>query len=205
MIIGITETASGAHWAQQTLDITWEFVKKVTAPAALPENEEAFAALQRKLKRLNIGNPPCQPYSPLTNKISGNRYKLASGKFTPFAGNFMSGEQPDNIAAFTLDFDCYGCVWQIETEGGRKETIRISTGGTRFTNLIGKPEDMHQLYLCDGLWTAPDTFEMHCRWLETCLEDTFVLKFADDKIEIDASNNSPWKIPGDPIAAELAK
>ncbi len=205
MMIGITETASGAHWAQQTLDITWEFVNKVTAPEALPENEEAFAALQRKLKRLNIGNPACQPYSPLTDKISGNCYKLVSGKFTPFAGNFMSGEQPDNIAAFTLDFDCYGCVWHIETEGGRKESIRISTGGTRFTNLIGKPEDMHQLYLCDGLWTASDTFQMHCRWVETCLEDTFVLKFVGDKIEIDASNNSPWKIPGDPIVAELVK
>ncbi|MCF0114825.1 MAG: serine hydrolase, partial [Erysipelotrichaceae bacterium] len=30
MIISITETAIGAHWAQSTLDITWDFIAKVT-------------------------------------------------------------------------------------------------------------------------------------------------------------------------------
>ena len=72
--------------------------------------------------------------------------------------------------------------------------------------MLGSLEDVNQLYLCDGLWTAPDTFEMHCRWLETCLEDTYVLKFAEDRIEITASNNSPWKMMGqEPVVAELVK
>lgn len=206
MIIGITETAAGAHWAQTTLDITWEFVKKVTSQTPLEENGTAWNALQRKLSRLNIGNPPCQPFSPLTKTVSGNTYRLTSGLFTPFGGNFMSGEKPDNIARFSLNFDIYGCVWQLETESGRQETIRVSTGGTRFTNLLGKPENVNQLYLADGFWSAPDTFVMHCRWLETCLEDVYTLKFVDDGIEIEASNNSPFRMKGgDPIRAELVK
>lgn len=206
MIIGITETAPGAHWAQTTLDITWDFVGKVTAQAPLEENKDAFSALQRRLNRLNIGNPPCQPFSSMVSRITGNTYRLASGLFTPFAGNFMSGQKPDNIQRFRLDFDVYGCVWTFETESGRKETVRVSTGGTRFTNLLGKSSDVNQLYLADGYWSKPDTFEMHCRWLETCLEDTYVLKFAEDNIEITADNNSPWKMPfGDTIVAELVK
>jgi hypothetical protein len=206
MMIGITETAAGAHWAQDTLDITWEFVAKVTAQNALPEDEAAQGALKRKLSRLNIGNPPCQPYSPLTKTVSGQTYRLVSGNFTPFAGNFMSGQKPDNLASFSLDFDVYGCVWNLTTLSGRKESIRVGTTGTRFTNILGKLEDVNQLYLADGYWSAEDTFEMHCRWVETCLEDTYVLKFEGDKIHITASNNSPWKFMGqEPVVAELVK
>lgn len=206
MIIGITETAAGAHWAQSTLDITWEFVAKITSQDALPENPEAQDALRRKLSRLNIGNPPCQPYSPLTKQVSGNTYALVSGVFTPFVGNFMSGKGPDNIKKFSLDFDVYGCVWGLETASGRKESVQVSTNGSRFSNLLGTLKDEHQLYLCDGWWRSADTFEMHCRWVETCLEDTYVLKFDGDEIHITASNNSPWNMMGkEPIVAKLVK
>ena len=206
MIIGITETAAGAHWAQSTLDITWDFAAKVTSCDVLPENQEAYTALKRKLSRLNIGNPPCQPFSPLAKQVSGNTYELISGTFTPFAGNFMNGQGPDNIRQFSLDFDVYGCIWNLETVSGRKESVRISTSGTRFSNLLGTSEDVNQLYLCDGWWPEEDAFEMHCRWVETCLEDTYVLKFDGDHIHITASNNSPWNMMGkEPVAAKLVK
>lgn len=206
MIIGITETAVGAHWAQSTLNITWDFVEKVTSREALPENPEAQDVLKRKLSRLNIGNPPCQPFSPMTKKVSGNTYELSSGTFTPFAGNFMNGQAPDNIKCFSLTFDVYGCIWYLETESGRKESIRVSTSGTRFSNLLGTPEDINQLYLCDGWWPEPDTFEMHCRWLETCLQDVYTLRFVGDDIEITAGNNSPFKMMSDDtIRAKLIK
>jgi len=205
MIIGITETAVGAHWAQSTLNITWDFVEKITATEALPENVEDYEALQCRLSRLNIGNPPCSPFSTYVERVSGRKYKMASGHFTPFAGNFMTGEGPDDITEFSLDFDVYGCVWNFVTASGRKEAIRVSTGGTRFTNLLGKISDVNQLFLCDGCWTADDTFEMHCRWLETCLQDVYELQFTDGGINITASNNSPFKMMGgDPITAVLA-
>ena len=76
MIIAITETAVGAHWAQSTLDITWDFVEKIAVHGALPENPGAYDALQRKLARLNIGNPPCQPYSPKVPEIAGKTFVI---------------------------------------------------------------------------------------------------------------------------------
>ncbi|MDY4489792.1 MAG: serine hydrolase [Candidatus Faecousia sp.] len=202
MIIGITETAVGAHWAQSTLDITWDFVRRVVAPEALPENPEAHLALQARLARLNIGNPPCQPFSPLVKEISGKTYRMTGGCFTPFAGNFMTGEKPDAIRDFRLDFDCYGCVWNFETASGRREAVRVATNGTRFTNVLGTLEDVNQLYLCDGFWPEENVFQMHCRWLETCLQDVYTLRFEGSRVTITAENNSPfqWKKP-EPITA----
>ena len=205
MLIAITETAPGAHWAQSTLNITWDFVEKVTAPGPLPEDPEAAAALERKLARLNIGNPPCQPFSPKVAEISGRTFRMDSGHFTPFAGNFMTGEGPDDIVTFSLDFDDYGCTWRFETKSGRKEAIRVGTGGARFTNVLGKAEDCTQLYLCDAYWPEKDAFELHCRWLETCLMDTYRLRFAPDgAVAIEASNNSPFQFgKKEPIAARM--
>lgn len=44
---------------------------------------------------------------------------------------------------------------------------------------------------------------MHCRWLETCLEDVFTLTFDGDAVRIEAVNNSPFPMFGkkDTIAA----
>ena len=205
MIIAITETAVGAHWAQSTLDITWDFVEKIAVHGALPENPGAYDALQRKLARLNIGNPPCQPYSPKVPEIGGKTFVMDSGHFTPFTGNFMTGEGPDDIVRFAFDFDVYGFVWRFETASGRKEAVRVATGGTRFQNILGKPSDCTQLYLCDAYWPEENVLEMHCRWLETCLQDTYRLRFGKDgKVEIEASNNSPFLFGKvEPITAHM--
>lgn len=205
MIIAITETAVGAHWAQSTLDITWDFVEKIAVHGALPENPGAYDALQRKLARLNIGNPPCQPYSPTVPEIAGKTFVMDSGHFTPFTGNFMTGEGPDDIVRFAFDFDVYGFVWRFETVSGRKEAVRVATGGTRFQNILGQPSDCTQLYLCDAYWPEKDVLEMHCRWLETCLQDTYRLRFGKDgRVEIEASNNSPFLFGKvEPITAHM--
>ena len=202
--IAITETAVGAHWAQSTLNITWDFVEKIKGDEALPEDPEAYDKLCRKLRTLNIGNPECQPFSPLTEKISGKTYHVSSGTVTPFGGNFMTGLKADGIRTFFLNFDDYGLVWKFETDGGRQESIRFSTSGTRFTNLLGKPEDLTQLYLGDAYWKEDNVLVMHGRWVETCIQDTYTLTFDGNQITIDADNNSAWKF-GDkePIKAEV--
>lgn len=204
MEISITETAVGAHWAQSTLNITWDFVEKISSEGPLPADDEAFDTLQRKLARLNIGNPECQPFSPTVEKISGKRFKLDSGVFTPFAGNFMIGTKADGITEFSLDFDDYGLVWDFVTASGRAERIRFATSGTRFSNLLGEPSDLTQLYLGDAFWKEENVLVMHGRWLETCLEDVYTLTFSGNKVTIEADNNSAWKFgEPEPIVAHI--
>ena len=208
MLIAINETAVGAHWAQSTLDITWRFVEKITDSSPLPEDEVTLKALRSRMARLNIGNPPCQPYSPLAAKISGRTYKLESGHFTPFSGNFMTGAGPDDIASFGLDFDAYGCIWRLETRSGRKEALRVSTQGTHKVGEPGALDRTTSLYLCDGWWPEDNVFELHGRWVETCLEDVYRLTFSPDgKVEITAKNNSPfrWGEPEPIVAVEAGQ
>ena len=203
MEIAITETAVGAHWAQSTLNITWDFVEKITDAASLPQDDEGYDALCRKLQRLNIGNPECQPFSPLVKEIDGKKFAVKTGIFTPFAGNFMIGSKPDGIKTFALNFDDYGFVWDFETESGRQEKIRVSTNGTRFSNLLGTHDDFTQLYLADAFWKQDDELIIHGRWVETCIEDVYTLKFTGDSIDIKADNNSAFKFrEPEPIRAE---
>ena len=193
MEIAITETAVGAHWAQSTLDITWDFVEKIKEEGPIAQDDEGFDKLTRKLARLNIGNPPYNPFSPTVEKIDGKKIKVDSGVVTPFGGNFMIGTGPDAIAEFTLNFDDYGVVWDFVTQSGRKEAIRFATSGTRFSNLLGKKEDLTQLYLGDAYWKDEKTLVLNGRWLETCLLDTYTLTFNENKVTIESDNNSAWK------------
>ncbi|MBR4692758.1 MAG: serine hydrolase [Oscillospiraceae bacterium] len=206
MIIAITETAPGAHWAQNTLDLTWDFAAKVTADGPLPEDPVGEKLLADVLSSLSIGNPPYGPDSPTAERISGRTFRMTSGVFGPFGGNFMSGEGPDPIKEFSFTFDAYGCIWRMAAASGRQETVRVGTRGVRMTNVLGKPEDCTQLYLAHGAWTAEDTFELRCRWLETCLEDVYTMKFEGKGVSITAANNSPFQFGGQPpaITAEMA-
>ena len=206
MEIAINETAVGAHWAQSTLNITWDFIEKIKDDAPLPEDPEAYAKLQRKLNRLNIGNPKCQPFSPCVAAVSGKEYKITSGNFTPFGGNFMIGTLPDGIERFKLDFDDYGFVWDFVTKSGRAEKIRFSTNGVRFSNLIGKKEDLTQLYLGDAYWKEDNVLVMNGRWAETCIQDTYTLTFEGNKVSVVADNNSAWKFGNPaPICGETTE
>jgi hypothetical protein len=193
MEIAITETAVGAHWAQSTLNITWDFIEKITDAETLPADDETYEELQRKLHTLNIGNPECQPFSPLVKEICGKKYEILTGNITPFGGNFMSGQGPDSIKEFSFDFDDYGFLWNIRTASGREEKIRFSTNGVRFSNLLGNPEDMTQLYLGDAYWKEDNVLVLHGRWVETCIQDIYTFTFDGDRIKIDTDNNSAWK------------
>lgn len=203
MEIAITETAVGAHWAQSTLNITWDFIEKITEDGEIEDNPEDYDRLCRKLNTLNVGNPECQPFSPLLDRINGQKYELTSGVFTPFTGNFMTGKGPDNIKTFEFEFDDYGYVLKVETISGRKENIRFSTNGTRFSNLLGSKEDLTQLYLGDAHFEGDNRLVMHGRWVETCMTDVYTMTFEDDKVVITADNNSAWKFrKPEPIEAK---
>lgn len=201
LIIAITETAVGAHWAQATLDITWDFLKAFDA-----EQNDAAAceALPRRLRSLNTPNPDYAPYSPKISEISGKEYKVVSGVLSPEIASFMGRSRVIRAERFSLNFDNYGCVWNITTPEGDKEAIRIATYGGRFTNCVKSPEDQTQLVAASGAWIREDTFEITCRWIETCLTKKLQLTFTDTGVEIEQDSNSAFKPPkGEDIRAEL--
>ena len=204
MIIAINETAAGAGPAQHTLDLTWEFINRIGSRDPLPQDPEAAEQLRRRLSRLNIGNPDSSPLSGAANEISGRSYQVVSGGFGPYRGNIMSGEAPDPIRSFQLDFDQDGCLWTYITQSGKNESVRVGMRGERFSNLIGSPDDPTRLYLCSGLWTDEREFRLVCRFAESCVEDRYTLRFEDDTVHIFAENNSAFRGP-EPVRIEAVR
>ena len=201
MIIAINETASGAGPAQHTLDLTWDFVSTVGAASPLPPDPVNAARLEKRLRRLNIGNPEVQPESPLCSAVSGKRFSVVSGSFGPYGGNFMSGEQPDPIREFSLSFEDEVCRWSYVTAGGRRESVLAALGGGRYTNRIGGEGDPTRLYLCNGRWTGDSDFRLECRFVESCIQDNYLFRFDGDTVLIEATNNSAFRGP-EPVRIE---
>ena len=77
LLIAINETAVGAHWAQSTLNITWDFLEKVGGET-LEEDPQSAGRLAQKMRCLNLPNPVFQPLSPIASKISGRTYTVQS-------------------------------------------------------------------------------------------------------------------------------
>ncbi len=201
MIIAINETAAGAGPAQHTLDITWDFIGRITEQGPITADPENASRLASRLRRLNIGNPDTAPVSPYASSLSGKLYRVSTGVFGPFGRNFMSGEQPDPIRQFTLDFDGEGCVWSFTTQNGNTESVRVGLRGERFSNFIGSPGDAARTYLCHGLWTGEKEFCLICRFAESCVEDRYTFRFDGDRVHILADNNSAFRGP-EPLRIE---
>lgn len=191
LIIAINETAVGAHWAQSTLDITWDFLEKVR-DQALPPAPEASDRLARRMRCLNLPNPVCSPFSATADKISGKTYEVKSGTLSAEIFNPILGIPASTIREFSLLFDDYGCVWNTLGTAG-KQAIRIATNGCRFTNLVGDASNAIQMLVCDGAWTAPNVFTAHLRWAETCMTKKLVFHFEYDTVRIEDSDNNAFR------------
>lgn len=202
MIIAITETAVGAHWAQNTLDLTWDFLEKI-GDGDLAENQQAHGELTQKLARLNVPNPAYHPYSPKMGEIDGKTYKVTSGFLSPEMENFMGKSHVIQVSQCSFDFDNYGCVWNVTTPEGEQVPIRVATYGGRFTNLVKAPEDQTQLLVTSGSWLTEDTFQIVCRWTETCLTKRLNFHFSDNGFTVETSSNYAFPEKGGAIHGQL--
>lgn len=186
MIISVNETATGAHWAQNTLDILWQFLGEIPEEDPLPEDPRVSDALRRRLSALALPNPPFAPNSPFVSRVSGQWYGLEQGSFTlrQRIGGILSGTPVGGeITRFRLEF-AYGRVTLTAMEDGKEVQYRVATDGSRALNLVETTHlPVSQLYL-HGWWSEEDTFSIALRWVETCFEDRLDLHFTDDGVEI---------------------
>lgn len=206
MIIAITENASGAHWAQKTLDVMWEFLDEVTDDAPLPE-DTASKKLTERMKRLALPNPAFAPYSKTASSVSGKTYAVTEGTFmleNPMM-SFMSGTTPSSISEFQLTFGPDTCTFDY-LQDQQKRQVTVALDGTRRQNCILSYSSPITDALASGAWVAENTFEMNLRWIETCFVSKFTIIFEDDAVTIKTNNVSIFsnKKPA-PIKAKLKK
>ena len=186
LIIAINETAmtpaGGVHWAQNTLNLCWEYLEKLEKSlpadgAALPEDEKGAEALRRKMSSLSLPHPVFQPESSLIPEICGKTFRVKEGNLDIRLFNFMSPAAIDRVLYFRLCFESNAAVLGMAYESGKEECVRISTNGTWFTNLMGEDDEVTRLLVTDGAWTADNEFTVNARWVETCFAKKLVFTF----------------------------
>ena len=148
------------------------------------------------------------------NRFAKSLVAAAHGEQTPADGykgayideiaqRVIDEAKADGIDTFSMNFDVYGFVWDFVTRSGRKEQVRFATNGTRFSNLLGNTEDLTQIYLGDAYWQDEETLVVHGRWVETCIEDTYLFKVKGDELSVVPDNNSAFKFfKPEPIVIE---
>lgn len=183
LIIAVTETANGAHWAQNTLNIIWEFLDCVgPVNLALKKNPEAVASLTRKLQHLALPTPPRSRTSPLTNQINDVSYcRVGEGfRLGVSAINSMSGQTlPEPVDQFALLFAAGQCQL-TPLQAGQTHHVQIALDGTRAANTLSFATAKQ--VLLSGDWSTDNTFEITARWIQTCYEKKVTFTFVSDRI-----------------------
>ncbi|RKJ42162.1 class C beta-lactamase-related serine hydrolase [Acutalibacter sp. 1XD8-33] len=184
MIISINETATGAHWAQKSLDVIWEFLDEIAGDEAMPEDAEASGKLCARMGSLALAAPRFAPHSPLEKEISGRLYQVEKGRLSWHKKSWMNGwEGPGGFARFSLEFLPGYCLLRY-VQDGREKAVEIATDGTRRMNRAPEPGSPISRLCLHGWWSKEDTFTVAARWVETCFEDLFHFAFSGDRAEV---------------------
>jgi hypothetical protein len=174
MIIAITENASGAHWAQKTLDVMWEFLDLVPGSKTLPENSSASAALISRMRRLALPSEPYSPFSPMRERVDGAQWRLTGG--TLMLGDMMrifmsGGEPPAGVTGFILDFSEDICTFTFR-RGAESVKLTAATDGSRRHNILDGSQA-----LVSAAWTSDDTLQLTIRIIEGCYIQRLAFQF----------------------------
>lgn len=182
MIIAITENASGAHWAQKTLDVMWEFLNRITDN--VKENESAAAHLKNRMSRLSLPRVPYSPFSPIVPGIQDRTWRISDGflSFENYLGEvFMGGkEMPAGIDSLRFHFESDHIVLTICT-AGKEDDLLIAMDGGRACNCL---HSMINETLLSASWKDDSTLELKVRWIETCNEENYSFHFEGGELTI---------------------
>jgi len=190
MIIAITESACTYKEVQNTLDVTWEMLDEISKEP-IAEDEEAYAKLKDRLKRLSLPAVDYAPSSEIIKEINGVEYTIKEGKLT-FGyelAYILSGIKPaPDITKFSFNFSSDGCLFKYMQDGKEKQ-IDIATDGTRRYNRIYEKDIPTSIALASGAFKDENTFELTVRWLETCFENKRSFRFDGKNVEITEKDN----------------
>ena len=180
LILAITENASGAHWAQRSLDVIWAFFEKIKEDS-LPEDPEASGRLARRMASLSLANPGFQPESPMKEKISGRAYRVTEGELCFYENGMllhMAGMPALPTAeSIRFQFEKGGAVLHY-VEKGQKKQLAIAMDGSRRENSLSN--GVISRALVSGRFAGEAEFEMTMRWVETCGTRTYRFILQED-------------------------
>lgn len=208
MIISVNETASNAHWAQNTLDEIWKFAREVREET-LPEDEAASTHLKEKLSHLSLEAPcrQCSRNREKESEINGKCYFVSEGRmgFETEIQNSHAGLKPlEGITEFTMRFVPGTCEMKFCQQGKEHEVLIATDGSWRWNRL--KLDGRVNSELClSGYWEDKNCFVVHARWIETCYENELKFCFEKDQVHMSRMNKVGRYMTLQPLTATAQK
>ena len=208
MIISVNETASNAHWAQNTLDEIWRFAKTVQEET-LPEDEASSRHLKEKLSHLSLKAPhrQCSRNRKKETEIGGKCYFVTEGRmgFETEIKHSNAGLKPlEGITEFTMRFVPGTCEMKFCQQGKEHEVLIATDGSWRWNRL--KLDGRVNSELClSGYWEDKNCFVVHARWIETCYENELKFCFEKDQVHMSRMNKVGRYMTSQPLTATAQK
>ena len=199
LIIAITENASGAHWAQKTLDVLWQFLDLIPDIEEIPENTAAAAALAARMQRFALPHELYAPFSPYTERVDRTEWRITAGTLAlgDRMRQFMSrGEPPAAVTGFGLCFNDDTCTISFR-RGAEQLILNAATDGTRRRNMLDGAQA-----LASAAWTSDDTLQVTVRMIEGCFVQRLSFRFHGTQCIISPSDTGTFGMPiGDSATA----
>lgn len=189
MEIAIMENAAGAHWAQKSLDLLWEFLDKIPETDKIEENPEKANRLRERLQRLSLPAPKFQP--------NGKSEKILYGKTIYF-------ENPLWIDAYGLLKSTSSAIQvqekeitKILIEPANSMNLRIKIQGSQIpeTEILASLDgtwkenniDVGLLnrLLVSAYWECDTCLVVSMRWIETCGMEQLKINVGENNITAD--------------------
>lgn len=187
MIVSLNETATGAHWAQKTLDTLWAYLNRVRASQGQDATDDAASKrLARRMKHLAIQAPAFAPHSPLASQVSGTLYKVQTSRLgleADVVGGLSGTPQEPAIEQFSFQFRSDHCVMGLWQNGAQRQ-VNIGLDGTRWQNILPLEHIPNTLVYLSGAWTKENVFSLAVRWIETCYEMVLDFAFEGDGVSV---------------------
>lgn len=172
---------SGVKNMQDVMNRVWDQLLPAMKPDALPDNADATANLQSKLKSLTVKMPPGNATSSMASEISG--------KWFEFPENDLG------IKAVSIDVNTDASTLAVQTSKGEVKT-QLGFGSWQRTragfasgmdSFISVPENT--LIAASGAWPEKNVLTIKLVACETPFYTTLTLKYEGDQLLFDAKHN----------------
>ena len=165
-------------------DLTWKLADKAVG-GALPEDPENLAKLQKKMAGLTLDRRPSGPVPPEAYKHSGESFAIEENPLSilpnvygtvPGFGICVTQKLPVNISELGITMD--GKEVTVKTVcGGKPFEIKAGLDGINRVTYLDVAHDLPNQVLTQGLWLDENTLRLYLRFIETCYEDIWTIKF----------------------------
>jgi CubicO group peptidase (beta-lactamase class C family) len=176
----VLAVTAGVRDMGAVLRLAWEHLLPAFAPAPLPPDPAAHAALTERLAHLRLAAPEGAATSPLANAVNGRTYR-----FDP---------NEEGVESLTTRFtDGGGVTATLRDKNGAHEMSVGAPGEWRCgeSGVLGGEGRTWRHVAVAGAWTAPQVYTAAVCAYETPFVLTYTLRFSEDgaRVTVDAEQN----------------